>query len=322
MRRAILAVLLLAAAGLAASAIGQTYPARPITLIVPFPAGGPSDTVARVVGQAMSQPLGVPVVVENIVGEAGTLAAARLAKAAPDGYTIGMATWSTHVVSPVVYHPSYNVFKDFAPIALLTETPLLIIGNKKIPADNLRELIAWLEANPDTASQGGAGGTDQLIGYLFQKRTGTLMQFVPYRGLAAAMQDLVAGHIDLLFDQPSDALPYIRSEAIKVYAVTAKHRLSVAPEIPTVDEAGLPGLYLAPFQSMWAPRGTPAPQIARLNAAAVAALADPDARKQLADLAEEIVPRNRQTPAALALDYMDAVSTWWPIIRAAGIKAN
>lgn len=322
MRRAILAVLLLAAAGLAASAAAQTFPLRPITLIVPFPAGGPSDMVARVVGQAMAHPLGEPVVVENVVGDAGTLATTRLAQAAPDGYTIGMATWSTHVVSPVVYHLSYNVFKDFAPVALLTETPLLLVANKKIPADNLRELTAWLKANPDTAYQGGAGGTDQLIGYLFQQRTGTHLQFVPYRGLAEAMADLIAGRIDLLFDEPSDALPYIRSGAIKVYAVTAKHRLSVAPQIPTVDEAGVPGLYLAPFQSMWAPRGTPAPQIARLNAAAVAALSDPEARKQLADLAQEIVPRDRQTPAALALDYMDEVYTWWPIIRAAGIKAN
>jgi tripartite-type tricarboxylate transporter receptor subunit TctC len=322
MRRAILAVLLLAAAGLAANAAAQTFPVRPITLIVPFPAGGPSDAVARVVGQAMSQPLGQPVVVDNVVGEAGTLAAARLAQAAPDGYTIGMATWSTHVVSPVVYHPSYNVFKDFAPIALLTETPLLIVANKKIPADDLHGLIAWLKANPDTARQGGAGGTDELIGYLFQQRTGTRVQYVPYRGLAPAMQDLIAGRIDLLFDEPSDALPYVRNGAIKVYAVTGKHRLSIAPEIPTVDEAGVPGLYLTPFQSMWAPKGTPSPQIARLNAAAVAALADPDARKQLADLAQEIVPRDKQTPAALALDYMDEVYTWWPVIRAAGLKAN
>jgi len=322
MRTAILAGLLLAAAGLAASAGAQIFPVRPVTLIVPFPAGGPSDTVARIVGQAMSQPLGEPVTVENIVGDAGTRAAARLAQAAPDGYTVGMATWSTQVVSPVVYHPSYNVFKDFAPVALLTETPLLIVANKRIPANNLHELIAWLKANPDTASQGGAGGTDQLIGYMFQKLTGTRMQYLPYPGLAAAMADLIAGRIDLLFDQPSDVLAHIRSGAVKVFAVTAKHRLSVAPEIPTVDEAGLPGLYLAPFQSMWAPRGTPAPQIARLNAAVVAALSDPQARQRLADLAEEIVPRDRQTPSALALDYMGEINTWWPIIRAAGIRAN
>ena len=322
MRTAILAALLFAAAGLAAGAAAQTVPVRPVTLIVPFPAGGPSDTVARIVGQAMAGPLGEPVVIENVVGDAGTRAAARLAQAASDGHTIGMATWSTHVVSPVVYHPSYNVFKDFAPIALLTETPLLLVANKHIPADNLRALIAWLKANPDTAYQGGAGGTDQLIGYMFQKLTGTRVQYLPYRGLRAAMADLVAGRIDLLFDQPSDALPHIRSGEVKAYAVTAKHRLSVAPEIPTVDEAGLPGLYLAPFQSIWAPKGTPAPQIAKLNAAVVAALADPDARKRLADLAVEIVPPNRQTPAALALDYMGEVSTWWPIIRAAGIKAN
>ena len=242
MRNALGAMLAAALWGFAASAVAQTYPSRPITFIEPFAAGGPSDAVARVVAQAMSQTLGQSVAVENITGAAGTIAAARLARAAPDGYTIGMATWSTHVVSPVVYHPSYNVFKDFAPVALLTETPLMLVANKKIPADNLHGLIAWLKANPDTAFQGVAGGTDQVIGFLFQKRTGTKFQTVPYRGLRLAMQDLVAGRIDLLFDQPSDALPQIQAGTIKAYAVTAKRRLTLAPDIPTVDEAGLSGL--------------------------------------------------------------------------------
>jgi tripartite-type tricarboxylate transporter receptor subunit TctC len=270
----------------------------------------------------MAQSLGQSVVVENITGAAGTIAAARLARAAPDGYTIGMATWSTHVVSPVVYHPSYNVFKDFAPVALLTETPLVLVANKKIPAENLRGLIAWLKANPDTAFQGVAGGTDQVIGFLFQMRTGTKFQTVPYRGLALAMQDLVGGRIDLLFDQPSDALPQIRAGTIKSYAVTAKRRLTIAPDIPTVDEAGLSGLYLTPWQSIWAPHGTPGAAIAKLNAAAVSALADPDVRKRLADLGQEVVPRDRQTPSALGYYYTAETDKWWPVIKAAGLKAE
>jgi tripartite-type tricarboxylate transporter receptor subunit TctC len=270
----------------------------------------------------MAQSLGQSVVVENITGAAGTIAAARLARAAPDGYTIGMATWSTHVVSPVVYHPSYSVFKDFAPVALLTETPLVLVASKKIPADNLRGLIAWLKANPNTAFQGIAGGTDQVIGFLFQMRTGTKFQTVPYRGLALAMQDLVGGRIDLLFDQPADALPQIQAGTVKAYAVTAKRRLTVAPDIPTVDEAGLSGLYLTPWQSIWAPHGTPAAAIAKLNAAAVAALADPDVRKRLGDLAQEVVPRDRQTPLALGYYYTAEIDKWWPVIKAAGLKAE
>ncbi len=322
MRIARAALLAAALAVVATSAAAQTYPSRPITFIEPFSAGGPSDAVARIVAQAMAQSLGKSVVVENITGAAGTIAAARLARAAPDGYTIGMATWSTHVVSPVVYHPSYSVFKDFAPVALLTETPLVLVASKKIPADNLRGLIAWFKANPNTALQGIAGGTDQVIGFLFQMRTGTKFQTVPYRGLALAMQDLVAGRIDLLFDQPADVLPQIKAGTVKAYAVTAKRRLTVAPDIPTVDEAGLSGLYLTPWQSIWAPHGTPAAAIAKLNAAAVAALADPDVRKRLGDLAQEVVPRDRQTPSALGYYYTAEIDKWWPVIKAAGLKAE
>jgi tripartite-type tricarboxylate transporter receptor subunit TctC len=322
MRIARVAMLAAALAVVAASATAQTYPSRPITFIEPFAAGGPSDAVARVVAQAMAQSLGQSVVVENITGAAGTIAATRLARAAPDGYTIGMATWSTHVVSPVVYHPPYNVFKDFAPVALLTETPLVLVANKKIPTENLRGLIAWLKANPDTAFQGVAGGTDQVIGFLFQMRTGTKFQTVPYRGLAPAMQDLVGGRIDLMFDQPSDALPQIRAGTIKSYAVTARRRLTIAPDIPTVDEAGVSGLYLTPWQSIWAPHGTSATAIAKLNGAAVAALAEPDVRKRLADSGQEVVPPDRQTPSALGYYYTAETDKWWPVIKAVGLKAE
>lgn len=322
MCKALAAMLAVALAGFTASASAQTYPSRPITLIEPFAAGGPSDAVARVAAQAMSQALGQSVVVENITGAAGTIAATRLARAAPDGYTIGVATWSTHVVSPVVYQTSYNVFKDFAPVALLTETPLVLVASKKIPADDLHGLIAWLKANPNGAFQGVAGGTDQVIGFLFQKRTGTKFQTVPYRGLALAMQDLVGGRIQLLFDQPSDVLPQIRAGTVRAYAVLAKRRLTIAPDIPTVDEAGLSGLYLTPWQSIWAPRGTPKAVIAKLNAAAVAALAKPEVRKRLADLGQEVVPPNQQTPSALGYYYTAETDKWWPVIKAAGLKTE
>jgi tripartite-type tricarboxylate transporter receptor subunit TctC len=323
MRKVIVAMLAAAALGLAASAATQTFPSRPITLIVPFAAGGPSDTIARVVGGRMSEPLGQQVVIENIGGAAGTIATARVARAVPDGYTLDEATWSTHVVSPVVYpHLSYDVLRDFAPVGLMTETPLVILSKKTVPANDLRGLIAWLKANPDRAFEGVAGGTDQVAGYLFQRETGTKFQYVPYRGLALAMQDLIAGRIDLLFDQPSDALAQIRSGNIKAYAVTSKRRLSVAPEIPTVDEAGLPGVYLTPWQAIWAPKGTPDAVIAKLNAAMQTALADPAVRKRLADIAQEVVPPNEQTPAALGAYYKSETDKWWPIIKAAGIKAE
>ncbi len=324
MRKLIFAMLaMIGACGLAVSAAAQSFPSRPITLIVPFAAGGPSDTVARVVAQGMSQTLGQSVIIENLAGAAGTIAAARVARAAPDGYTLAEATWSTHVVSPVIYqHLSYDVRKDFAPVALLTETPEVLLSKKAVPANDLQGLIAWLKANPNTAFQGVAGGTDEVAGYFFKQKTGTQFQYVPYRGLTLAMQDLVAGRIDLMFDQPSDALSQIRAGTIKAYAVMADRRLTVAPEIPTVDEAGLPGVYLSTWQAIFAPKGTPDAVVAKLNAAAQAALADPAARQRLAGIAQEVVPRDQQTPAALAAFYKSEIDKWWPIITAAGIKAE
>ena len=308
--------------GLAGSAAAQPYPSRPITLIVPFAAGGPTDTIARIVGDRMAQALAQPVIIENVAGAAGTIAFSRVARAAPDGYTLGLATWSTHIVSPVVYQLQYDVLRDFDPVALLTQTPLLLVAKKAAPATNLRELIGWLQANPDVAFQGVAGGTDQVIGFLFQQQTGTRFRIVPYRGLALAMQDLLAGRIDILFDQPSDALPQIRAGNIKVYAVTASTRLAVAPEIPTADEAGLPGLHLTPWHSLWVPKGTPPDVIAKLNAAVVGALADPVTRKRLSDVGQEIVARAQQTPEALAVYYKAETDKWTPLIKAAGIKAE
>jgi len=308
--------------GSVVSAAAQTFPSRPVTLIVPYAAGGPTDTIARIVGDRMGQALGQPIVIENVAGAAGTIAAARVARAAPDGYTMFIATWSSHVVSPVIYQLAYDVFRDFAPAVWLTQTPLMLVSKKDVPANNLKELAAWLKANPNPALLGNAGGTDQVAGYLLQLKTGAKIQLVPYRGLAPAMQDLVAGRIDLLFDQPSDALPQLKSGAIRAYAVTAERRAAVAPDIPTVDEAGLPGLHIVPWHSLWLPKGTPEAVIAKLNGAAMDALADAAMRQRLSAIGQEVVPPDEQTPAALAAHYKAETDTWWPIIKAAGLKAE
>jgi tripartite-type tricarboxylate transporter receptor subunit TctC len=300
----------------------QSFPSRPVTMIVPFAAGGPTDTIARVIGARMGRSLGQSVIIENVTGAGGTIAATRVARATPDGYTLDLATWSTHVVTPVIYQLQYDVFRDFDPVAWLTKTPLLLVSKTDIPANNLKELIAWLKADPNAVLLGSAGGTDQVAGYLLKQQIGVEIQVVPYRGLAPAMQDVLAGRIDLLFDQPSDAMPQIHNGSIKGYAVTAEKRAAVAPEIPTVDEAGLPGLHLTPWHSLWVPKGTPKDVVAKLNAAAADALADPAVRKRLSDVGQEIVPREQQTPQALAAYYKSETEKWWPIIKAAGIKAE
>jgi tripartite-type tricarboxylate transporter receptor subunit TctC len=317
---AMIAAMIAAVAALAFTgpAAAQTFPARPVTMIVPYSAGGPTDTIARVIGERMARSLGQNVVIENITGASGTIAAARVARAAPDGYTLDLATWSTHVVSPAIYSLPYDVQKDFDPVIWLTATPLVLISRKDVPANDLRELIAWLKAN--SALLGAAGGTDNVAGFLLAQQTGAHLQIVPYRGLALALQDLVAGRIDLLFDQPSDALPQLRSGAIKAYAVTSDKRAAVAPEIPTVDEAGLPGLHITPWHSLWVPKGTPQSAVATLNAAAVDALADPAVQKRLGDIGQQVVPRAQQTPQALAAHYKAEIETWWPIVKAAGLK--
>jgi tripartite-type tricarboxylate transporter receptor subunit TctC len=320
-RRDLLAPLATAAfLGVIASATAQVYPSRPITMIVPFAAGGPTDAISRIIAERMRQSLAQPIVIENVAGAGGSIGAGRVARAAPDGYTVGMATWSTHVANAVLYQLQYDVLRDFEPVSLVVETPLLLVAKKAMPANDMAELTTWLRANPDKAFQGAAGGTDAVAGFLLQRETGTRFQIVNYRGLAPALQDLLAGQIDLLFDQPAGALPQIRSGSIKVYAVTSKTRLAIAPDIPTADEAGLSGLHIAPWHSLWVPRATPKAIIAKLNAAVVEALADPVVRKRLTDTGQEIPPREQQTPEALAAYHKAETERWWPIIKAAGIK--
>jgi tripartite-type tricarboxylate transporter receptor subunit TctC len=255
-------------------------------------------------------------------GASGRIGTGRVARATPDGYTLVAGTFSTHVVNGAVQALSYDVMKDFKPVGLTANGPQLIVARKAMPASDLKEFIAWLKANPDRASQGtaGTGGTSHLAGVLFQKQTGTRFQFVPYRG--SAMQDLVAGNIDLMIDQASNALPQVRSGSIKVYAVASKTRMAAAPDIPTADEAGLPGFHISNWFAFWAPKGTPKDIVARLNAATVEALADPTVRQRLTDLGLEIFPPQQQTPEALAAFHRAEIEKWWPIIKAAGIKAE
>jgi tripartite-type tricarboxylate transporter receptor subunit TctC len=302
----------------------QTYPTRSITMVVPFPAGGPTDTLARVAAEHMQRQLGQSVIVENVAGADGSIGAGRVARAAPDGYTIVEGIWNTHVANGAVYSLQYDLITDFEPIALLAGISYLIIAKRAMPAQDLTGFIAWLKANPDkaAAATAGVGSAQHVAGILFQKITGTRFQFVPYRGAAPAMQDLIAEHVDWMISTPNDALPQMRLGNVKAFAVMAKTRLASAPEIPTVDEAGLPGFYFSNFGAIWAPRGTPKTLIVKLNAAAVGALADANARAHLSSLGWEIPRADQQTPEALAALQRAEIEKWWPIIKSAGIKTQ
>ena len=305
-------------------ALAQTYPSRPVTIVVPFAPGGPTDVIARTIGQHMRTSLGQSVVIENVAGANGNIGVNRVARAPADGYTLSIGHWSTHVVNGAVYALSHDVVKDFEPVALIATNSYLIVARKDLPVTDLKGLIAWLKANPDKASEGtaGSGSPQHVSGVFFQSITGTRFQFVPYRGAAPAMQDLLAGQIDLIIDEPTSSLPHVRAGKIKAFAVTARSRLAAAPDIPTVDEAGLPGFYFSRWHALWAPKGTPRDVIAKINAALVAALADPAVRARMADLGQEIYPRELQTPDALAVYHRAEIEKWWPIIKAAGIKSE
>jgi tripartite-type tricarboxylate transporter receptor subunit TctC len=312
------------ALGTVGSAIAQTYPTRPITLIVPLAAGGPTDTLARIIAERMRVALGRPLVIENVTGAAATIGVGKAARAMPDGYTVIIGNWFTHVLNGAIHSLQYDVLEDFEPIALLASNPLLIVAKSAMPAKDLKELIAWLRANPNKASEGtsGVGSVSHVTGVFFQNMTGTRFQFVPYRGAGPAMQDLVAGQIDMMFDQVSSSLPYVRSGKIKAYAVTARTRSGSASDIPTVDEAGLPEFYVSVWHALWVPKGTSRDAIDKLNAAVVETLADPAVRQRLGDLGQEIPPREQQTPEALGAYQRAQIEKWSPIVKGANIKAE
>ena len=307
-----------------AAAPAQVYPSRPITMVVPFAAGGPVDTVARILSEPMRATLGQSIIVENVTGAAGSIGVGRVARAAPDGYTLSIGHWSTHVVNGAIYPLPYDLLRDLEPIVLLPSNPMIVVSKSAVPAKNLNEFVGWIKANEGKVSAGtaGAGSATHVAGVYFQNVTGTRFQFVPYRGTGPALQDLVAGQIDFIVDQASNSLQHVRDGKIRAYAVTASARLPSAPDIPTVAEAGLPSLDISVWYGLWAPKGTPKEIIAKLNAAAVQALSEPAVRQRFAELGLDMPPRDRLTPEALAAYQKAEIEKWWPVIKEANIKTE
>jgi tripartite-type tricarboxylate transporter receptor subunit TctC len=302
----------------------QSSAARPITLIVPFPAGGPTDTIGRILAEALQASLGQTVIIENAPGAGGSIGVGKVARADADGHTLILGTIATHVFNGAAYPLKYDVVADFEPISLVAFDPQIILVRKDLPVANLGEMIAWLKANPDKATAGtaGVGSTSHINAVRFQALTGTRFRFVPYRGLGPAMRDLMAGHIDILFDLAANSMPQVEAQSIKPLAVTAHSRLSSAPEIPTVDEAGLPGVNFLNWHAIWAPRGTPVEMTVRLNTAVRKILADPSVLRRLANIGQQAPSLEQQTPQALATYQSDEIAKWWPVIKAAEISGE
>ena len=315
---------LIVAAAIALAAIipasAQTYPSHPITMIVPYPAGGPTDTLARIIADHMKGTLGQPIIIENVSGAGGSIGVGRVARAAPDGYTLSIGHWNTHVVLGATMNLPFDVLHDFEPIAMLADTPIWMVARKDLPPKNLVELVDWLKQHKSTAGTVGVGGASDVTGAFFQQVTGTQFQFVPYRGSARLNQDLVAGHIDLNLGMVAASFPLAASHQIKSYALMTKTRWHGAPDVPTMEEDGVPGLYATFWHALWAPKGTPKEVIAKLNDAAVAALADPTVKQRFADQGQDIPPRAQQTPEALYAHHKAELEKWTPIIKAANIK--
>ena len=302
-------------------ASAQTYPTRPVTIIVPYAAGGPTDLIARAIAEKMREPLGQAVVVENVAGGGGAIGVGRVAHAVPDGYTLNLGNNGSNVLTGAMYPLAFDLIGDFEPIAGLTTNPQIIISKKAIPAKDLAELVTWLKENQKNVSVGIAGPVAAVSVINFEIMTLTKFQLVPYRGAAPAMQDLIGGQIDLMIDQVSNSVPQIKAGTIKAYAVAADRRSLAAPEIPTVDEAG-PGLYGSLWHGLWAPKGTPHEVITKINAAVKQALADATLRQRFADVGQEIVPVEQQTPEALATRQKAEIEKWWPIAKAASLKGE
>ena len=307
---------------LAAGAQAQTYPSRPITMIVALPAGGAVDALARLMAEHMRTTLGQPLIVENMGGAGGTLSIQRVVRADPDGYTIGMGTLGQYVIAGAIYPIQFDMLADLKPIALLPSVPYWLIGRKGLPPNTLQELVAYLKANPDklSATSVGTASIARFCGMGFQQRTDTRFQFVPYRGGAPALQDVVAGQIDLSCDLAANSLSQLKSGNVKAYAVMSNTRWSAAPDVPTADEAGLPGLYYSTWHGFWAPKGTPDAIVQKLNDAAQAAMADPATRARIAELGMDLPSSEIKSPQAFAAFHKREVEKWYPIVKAAGVK--
>ena len=308
-----------------APASAQSYPSKPITIVVPFAAGGPADTLARLLGERMKTSLGQPILVENVAGAAGSIGVGRVVRAAPDGYTISIGHLGTHVFNGAMYNLQYDLVKDLVPIALLPSNYSIIVTKKDVPAKTLKDLVAWLKANPKQASAAtaGIGSIAHVASVYFEDKTGVALQIVPYRSGAAAFSDVLAGHVTLIFDQfTGGSVEMYRSGRVRPFAVAAKSRLPSVPDLPTVDEAGIPGLYVSTWYGLWAPKGTSTEIVAKLNAAVVEALAEPEFRKRSDAQSSVIPPREQQTPESLGAFQRTEIDKWWPTIKAANIKAE
>jgi tripartite-type tricarboxylate transporter receptor subunit TctC len=317
MRKLFAAAILVVLAGVT-GAQAQTYPSRPITLVVPFPPGGSTDAAARIMAERMRSSLGQPVVIENIGGAGGSIAVGRVARAAPDGYTFDIGQWDTHVGS-IIYKLDYDLEKDFEPIALVTNNPQLMVAKNDLPANTLGELVSWMKANPGKINFVNQNAAANVTGVLFENLTKQKVQFIPYRGAGPAMTDLISGTVDLLVVQGAVALPQIRAGKIKAIANLSPQRSASMADIPTSDESGVSGLYMSGWFGFWAPKGTPKDVIAKLNAATVEALADPALQQRFSDLGLDVAPRAQQTPEGLAAFQKAEIDKWWPIIKSAGI---
>jgi tripartite-type tricarboxylate transporter receptor subunit TctC len=323
------AISIAAAAAFVAVAAGsiataQNYPARPVTMIVPFPPGGATDAIARILNERFRAALGQTVIIENIGGAGGSIGTHRVVRAAPDGYTLNLGQLGSHVMNGAALTLPYDLLTDLDPVSMVAANPQVIAARSGFPANNLKELIAWLKANPDKASVAtvGAGSPSHVSAVYFANATGTRLNLVPYRGGGPAMQDLVANQVDLMIVQVAEAVAQAQAGRLKIFAVTSPSRLKGAPEVPTVDEAGMPGMYISFWHGLWMPRGVPKDILAKVNAAMVETLADPNVRARLATMHQDIPPRDQQTPAGLAAYQKSEIEKWWPIIKAAGIKAQ
>jgi tripartite-type tricarboxylate transporter receptor subunit TctC len=300
------------------------FPSRPVTILVPFAAGGPSDAIVRILSQRLRTTLGGTVLIENAAGAGGSLGTGRLARAAPDGYTIGFGNLGTHVANGVIYKLGYDVVADFEPVVLLPSNLMVVVSKNSVPAKSLQELIAWLKARrtPATAGTAGAGSGSHIAGLYFENVAGIKLEYVPYRGTGLAMNDLIAGQIDLIVDQVSNSISQVRAGTIRAYATSGDSRLESAPEIPTADEAGLNGFHMALWSGLWAPKGTPKAIIAKINRAAVEAMNDPEVRKQMENLGLQMLPADQLTPEALGAVQKADIAKWWPMLKAANVKGE
>ena len=323
MRRVVLAALI-ALLSFGARASAETFPSRPITIVVPFSAGGPSDAMARILAERMKTSLSEAVLIENVTGAAGSIGVGRVVHSAPDGYTVGIGHLGTHVANGAIYKLNYDLVADLEPVVLLPSNPMIVVSKNAVPASSLKELLAWLKSRPSPATAGtaGAGSGAHIAGVYFENVTGIKLQYVPYRGTGPALNDLIAGQIDVIVDQTSNSINQVRAGTIRAYAITDDKRLSSAPEIPTTDEAGLKGFHMTLWSGMWVPKGTPKEIVAELNAAAVEALGDPAVKKQMETLGLEMPPSDQLTPEALGARQKAEIAKWWPMIKAADIKVD